>query len=142
MPELSELQSLPPVSAPDGDDLLAATDVSRSGPGAGPVNGPIRVNQIAGLSPADVTAAVAGTRTATRLTLITSGTTSTVNFPAPSGALREVTVMNSGSGNATSTISPAAFRAVGATTAATTNVVATNTVAKYLSDGTHWFRVQ
>jgi hypothetical protein len=104
----------------------------------------IRLNQISGLSPEDVIVSAAGSPTVRRLTFINSGTTSTLNIPAPSGAVREIIVMNGGSGAATVTSAAANIRGFLTDTqaAATTNSVAAFTAATFMSDGTTWFRVR
>lgn len=127
---------------PAGDDLLMALDVSTNPP----IAKKLRLNQIGGLTPEDVTVAAAGAQTiSTRVMFIASGAGSTpVNIPAPSGALREVIVMNGGSGAAVITSAAANIRGFLSTTqtAATTNSIAANAAATFLSDGTTWFRVR
>lgn len=141
MPELSEIDKLPTLAAPAGDDLIPVHDVSVLGPYGPKVVG-VRLNQLVGLNSGDATIDTdGGTITATRLTFITGGTTSTVNIPAPSGTLREIIVMNGGSGNATVTSAAANIRTAAAPTAATTSVVATTVTARIISDGTSWYRV-
>lgn len=144
MPELSEITRLTALDSPAGDDVLAIVDVSAAPDHSyGPAIRKIRVNQIRGLSATDVLVdADAGTITATRLTFISGGTTSTVNIPAPTGEVREIIVMNGGSGSATVTAPSAVIRSAAAPTAATTNAVVAGATARYLSDGTTWFRVQ
>jgi hypothetical protein len=104
----------------------------------------LRLNQISGLSAEDVIVSAAGSPTVRRLTFINSGTTSTLNIPAPSGAVREIIVMNGGSGAATVTSAAANIRGflTGTQTAATTNSVAAFTAATFMSDGTTWYRVR
>jgi hypothetical protein len=100
------------------------------------------LNAVFGLAPTgDVVTAAAGTITVTsKLTLITSGTTSTVNLPLPSGVIRDIIVMNGGSGTATATSATANIRTSPAPTAATTAAILTGTTARFLSDGTIWYR--
>ena len=126
---------------PAGDDLLMALDVSTNPPTASK----LRLNQIGGLTPEDVTIDTdGGTVTASRLTFISGGSTSTINIPAPTGAVREIIVMNGGSGAATVTAPSAVIRGflTGTQAAATTNSVAAFTAATFLSNGTNWFRVR
>lgn len=79
----------------------------------------------------DITSAAAGSITvSTRVLVISSGTTSTLTLPAASGALREIMVINDGSGTATLP-----------TLAAGTEAILTGTSARILSNGTGWYRV-
>ncbi len=146
MPELSEITRLTALDTPAGDDVLPIVDVSAAPDHSyGPAIRKIRVNQIRGLSAADVTVDTdGGTVTASRLTFISGGSTSTINIPAPSGTVREIIVMNGGSGAATVTSAAANIRGflTGTQTAATTNSVAAFTAATFMSDGTTWFRVR
>jgi hypothetical protein len=139
MPTLDDLPTLAALS-PTGDDLLPIYDLT--GTGSSKVR-KVALNQINGLSGSEITLVAAGTITATtRLTLITSGTTSTVNLPLPSGALRVLNIMNGGSGNATLTSATANIKTAAAPTAATTSVLAGVTPTRLLSDGTFWYRVE
>jgi hypothetical protein len=138
MPTLDDLPTLANVVTPTGDDLIPIYDLTAAG--SSKVR-KVSLNQINGLSSADVVAAAAGTITvSSRLTLITSGTTSTVNLPLPSGALRDIIIMNGGSGSATATSATANIKTSAATTAATTAAILTATTARFLSDGTFWYR--
>jgi hypothetical protein len=137
MPTLDDLPTLA-ASTPTGDDLLPIYDLTANG--SSKVR-KVALNQINGLSSDDVATSVAGTITvSSRLTLITSGTTSTVNLPLPSGALRDIIIMNGGSGSATATSASANIKTSAATTAATTAAILTATTARFLSDGTFWYR--
>ena len=130
-----------PALVPAGDDLLMALDVSTNPATASK----IRLNQISGLSPEDVIVSGAGSPTVRRLTFINSGSAiSTLNIPAPSGAVREIIVMNGGSGAAVVTSAAANIRGFlsGTQAAATTNSVAAFTAATFMSDGTTWYRVR
>jgi len=139
MPTLDDLPTLAALS-PTGDDLLPIYDLTATG--SSKVR-KISLNQIIGLSDSEITLVAAGTITVTtRLTLITSGTTSTVNIPLPSGALRVLNIMNGGSGNATITSATANIKTAAAPTAATTSVLAGVTPTRLLSDGTFWYRVE
>jgi hypothetical protein len=138
MPTLDDLPTLAALS-PTGDDLLPIYDLTANG--SSKVR-KISLNQIIGLGGSEITLVAAGTITVTtRLTLITSGTTSTVNLPLPSGALRILNIMNGGSGNATLTSATANIKTAAAPTAATTSVLAGVTPTRLLSDGTFWYRV-
>ncbi len=139
MPTLDDLPTLAAIT-PTGDDLLPIYDLTANG--SSKVR-KVSLNQINGLSGSEITLVAAGTITVTtRLTLITSGTTSTVNLPLPSGALRVLNIMNGGSGNATLTSATANIKTAAATTAATTSVLAATTPTRLLSDGTFWYRVE
>jgi hypothetical protein len=137
MPTLDDLPTLANAT-PTGDDLIPLYDLTADG--SSKVR-KVSLNQINGLSSSDVATSVAGTITvSSRLTLITSGTTSTVNLPLPSGALRDIIIMNGGSGSATATSATANIKTSAATTAATTAAILTATTARLLSDGTFWYR--
>jgi hypothetical protein len=140
MPTLDDIPILQRVT-PAGDDLIPISDPN--GTGGSQVRA-IALNQINGLSAADVTtfATAASSVTANRFTfLVTGATTTTVNIPAPSGVLREIFVSNGGSGNATITAATATIRTAAAPTAATTVTLAAGGYQHYMSDGTNWFRV-
>lgn len=140
MPTLDDIPILP-LATPTGDDLIPISDPNSTS--SSKVSA-IRLNQISGLSAADVTtfATPASSVTANRFTfIITGGTTTTVNIPAPSGALREFFVSNGGSGNATITAATATIRTAAVPAAATTVTLAAGGYQHYMSDGTHWFRV-
>ena len=138
MPTLDDLPTLAQ-AVPTGDDLFAVYDLTATG--SSKVR-KVALNQINGLSSTgDVVTSAAGTITVTsKLTLITSGTTSTVNLPLPSGVIRDIIVMNGGSGTATATSATANIRTSSAPTAATTAAILTATTARFLSDGTFWYR--
>lgn len=126
MPSLDDLPTLATLT-PTGDDLLPIYDLTADG--SSKVR-KISLNQINGLGAADVASTAAGTITVSaRLTVISSGTTSTITLPAASGTLRELFVVNDGSGTATLP-----------TLAAGTEAVPTGTSAHLLSNGTGWYR--
>ena len=126
MPTLDDLPTLATLT-PTGDDLLPIYDLTADG--SSKVR-KVALNQINGLSAADVASIAAGTITVSaRLTVISSGTTSTITLPAASGTLRELFVVNDGSGTATLP-----------TLAAGTEAVTTGTSAHLLSNGTGWYR--
>ena len=137
-PSLDDLPTLAAIT-PSGDDLFPIYDLT--GTGSSKVR-KVALNQINGLSSTgDVVTSAAGTITVTsKLTLITSGSTSTVNMPLPSGVIRDIIVMNGGSGTATATSATANIRTSPAPTAATTAAISTGTTARFLSDGTIWYR--
>jgi hypothetical protein len=126
MPTLDDLPTLAAIT-PTGDDLFPIYDLTADG--SSKVR-KVSLNQINGLSAADVASTAAGTITVSaRLTVISSGTTSTITLPAASGALRELFVVNDGSGTATLP-----------TLAAGTEAITTGTSAHLLSNGTGWYR--
>ena len=114
---------------PTGDDLIPVFDQSSS---ASSKVHTFPLNLVMGIAPTgQITSAAAGTATiATRVYVVASGTTSSLTLPAASGALREVIVINGGSGTATMS-----------TLAAGNTAVATATSARFLSNGTGWYRV-
>jgi hypothetical protein len=132
MPSLDDLPTLATVSS-TGDDLLPVYDLTATG------SSKVRklpLNSVMGLAPTgEVTAAAAGTiAITTRVLLINSGSTSTLTLPAASGVLREVIVINGGSG--TAAISTLATGHL----AAQSNIL-TAISARFLSNGTSWYRV-
>jgi hypothetical protein len=139
MPTLDDLPTLASIATPTGDDLFPVYDPLAAS--SSKVR-KVALNQINGLSSTgDVVTSVAGTITvSSKLTLITSGTTSTVNLPLPSGSLRDIIIMNGGSGAATATSATAKIKTSAATTAATTASITQATSARFLSDGTFWYR--
>ena len=128
MPTLDDLPTLAALS-PTGDDLLPIYDLTAKG--SSKVR-KIALNQINGLGSDDVvTDADAGSITiSSRVLVISGGSTSTLTLPAASGALRELFVINDGSGTATLP-----------TLAAGTEAITTGTSAHLLSNGTGWYRV-
>ena len=127
MPTLDDIPILP-LTTPTGDDLIPISDPNSTS--SSKVSA-IRLNQISGLSSTDIASSAAGTVTiSTRVLAITSGTTSTLTLPAASGVLREVIVINGGSGTATMS-----------TLAAGSTSVLTTVSARFLSNGTGWYRV-
>ena len=138
MPTLADLPTLQSVTSPTGDDLLPVYDVTANG--SSKVRS-LALNTVFGLASTDVTSTVAGTITvATKLTLITSGTTSTVNLPLASGVLRDIIIMNGGTGTATLTSGTANIITSLATTAASTAPLLTTGTGRLLSNGTNWYR--
>ena len=128
MPTLDDLPTLAQ-AVPTGDDLFAVYDLTATG--SSKVR-KVALNQINGLSATDVvTDTDAGSITiSSRVLVISGGSTSTLTLPAASGALRELFVINDGSGTATLP-----------TLAAGNELVTTGTSAHLLSNGTGWYRV-
>lgn len=128
MPTLDDLPTLANAT-PTGDDLIPLYDLTADG--SSKVR-KVALNQINGISSGEITTDVdAGNITiSTRVLVISGGSTSTLTLPAASGALRELFVINDGSGTATLP-----------TLAAGTEAITTGTSAHLLSDGTGWYRV-
>lgn len=144
MPTLDDLPILPQLAAPVGGDLIAVCDVSAAGAGPSKIK-KLPLNSLMGLTATDVTSAAAGTLTlSTRLLVVVSGTTSTITIPAASGDLREFTIINGGSGTATLATTATANEIIssGDLTADADDTILTGVVARYLSNGTNWYRVQ
>ena len=138
MPTLDDLPTLQSVTSPTGDDLLPVFDPNTTG--SSKVR-KLSLNTVFGLASTDVASSVAGVITVTgKLTLITSGSTSTVNLPLPSGVIRDIIIMNGGTGTATLTSGTANIITSLATTAATTAPLLTTGTARLLSNGTNWYR--
>ena len=132
MPTLDDLPTLAAVSV-TGDDLIPVFDLTAEG--SSKVR-KLSLNAVLGLAPTgEVTASAAGTiAITTRVLFISSGTTSTLTLPAASGVLREVIVINGGSGTA------AILTLVSGHAAAQSNIL-TAISARFLSNGTGWYRV-
>jgi hypothetical protein len=133
MPTLDDLPTLATASPPSGNDLIPVYEPNVSG------SSKVRklpLNSLLGIAPTgEITAVAAGTRAiSTRVLFINSGSTSTLTLPAASGELREVFVINGGSG--TAAISTLASGHL----AAQSNIL-TATSAHFLSNGTSWYRV-
>lgn len=140
MPTLEDLPSLQPKTTVAGNDLIASFDVSD-------IDGQVkklRVNQLLGLSPTDVTT-ISGTSgtISTRVTICTS--TSAVNpltLPPASGNLREVFILKASATSAV-TVAPAGSDVIvsGTSVSATSISVTAGLAARLLSDGTTWYHV-
>lgn len=128
MPTLDDLPTLANAT-PTGDDLIPLYDLTANG--SSKVR-KIALNQINGISSGEITTDVDGGNItiSTRVLVISGGSTSTLTLPAASGVLRELFVINDGSGTATLP-----------TLAAGTEAVTTGTSAHLLSDGSGWYRV-
>lgn len=142
MPTLDDLPTLATVSS-TGDDLLPVYDLTATG------SSKVRklpLNSVLGLAPTGDVVAGAGDAAAvtTRLTIFSGRTAATAaTLPAASGVLREVLVQNANtsSGAVTLTSPSTNIFASGSASASATNVVAINTTARFLSNGTSWYRV-
>lgn len=80
----------------------------------------------------------------TRLTVFSGRTAATAaTIPAATGDLRELIIMNANtsSGAVTITAPTASIYDAGSATASATDVIAIADCARYLSDGTSWYRV-
>lgn len=80
----------------------------------------------------------------TRLTVFSGRTAATAaTIPAATGDLRELIIMNANtsSGAVTITAPSASIYDAGSATASATDVIAVADCARYLSNGTSWFRV-
>lgn len=128
MPTLDDIPILP-IATPTGDDLIPISDPSST---ASSKVAAIRLNQINGLNPTDIATDTDGgsITISTRVLVISGGTTSSITLPAASGNLREIYIINDGSGTATLP-----------TLAAGTEAILTGTSAHLLSNGTGWYRV-
>jgi hypothetical protein len=141
MPTLDDLPTLAPLPTVSGDDLLPIFDSSVSG--SSKVRR-ISLNQINGLSAADVVLAAGDAAVvATRLVIFSGRTAATAaTLPAASGVLRDIILQNANTSSGAVTVtSPSAniYTSASATPAAT-SVIAIATTARYLSDGTNWYR--
>lgn len=136
VPTLDDLPTLPADTAPTGADLVpvydqAATNSSKVKK--------LPLFGIQGLQSSDVSTGGDASTIATRL-FVATGTTPTVTLPAVAGNLRQVTVMNTASGNCT--VDGAGSEQILTGTANANNlVVATGKSAQLLSDGTRWYHI-
>ena len=126
MPTLDDLPTLAPVST-SGDDLIPVYDLTATG--SSKVR-KLSLNAVMGIAPTGEISTTAVSATATTRVLTVTGTTSTITLPAASGVLREIIVINGGSGAVTMS-----------TLAAGSATVANATSARFLSNGTGWYRV-
>jgi hypothetical protein len=141
MPTLDDAPTISPIAAADlaGADLVQVFSDALRKPKTATITSLISANSrltgYGGIQSADLTAAAAGTATiATRVYFINSGTTSTLTLPTASGTLREVLVINGGSGTA-------AISTLATGHLAAQSNIATATSARFLSNGTSWYRV-
>lgn len=113
---------------PTGDDLIPVFDQSSS---ASSKVHTFPLNSVMGIAPTgQITSATGNATISTRVHHVSGGTTTSLTLPAASGALREVIVINGGSGAATV-----------ATLTAGSGTVAAAASARFLSNGTGWYRV-
>lgn len=129
MPTLDDIPTLAIGNPYTGDDLIPVYDLTATG--SSKVR-KVPFNTILGLAPSDSISTTSGTTftVVNRLTVLTGGTICTLTFPAATGVLRELIVINSNSGNA-----------VAPTLAAGSTTIATGVSARFLSNGTGWYRV-
>lgn len=136
MPTLDDLPTLRKTTTVNGADLLPIYDVDSSG--STKVSA-VTVSGILGLQSSDVASVATSGTISTRLAVVT-GTTPTVTLPAVAGNLRQVTVMNTASGNAT--VDGAGSEQILTGTANADNiVVSSGRSAILLSDGTRWYHI-
>ena len=139
-PSLDDLPTLAQIAAPTGDDLFPIYDLTATG--SSKVR-KVSLNQINGLSSADVVLAAGdGAVVATRLVIFSGRTATAATIPAASGVLRDIILQNANTSSGAVTVtSPSAniYTSASATPAAT-SVIAIATTARYLSDGTNWYR--
>jgi len=153
MPSLDDLPTLASVT-PTGDDLFPIYDLTADG--SSKVR-KVSLNQINGLSAADLTVTSVATATAsitaaTRMLRVT-GTTGntgivTVSIPVPSGAIRDIIVQyfsagTGGTGTVTLNITGGGsniFTSGSATAVSSITSIASGTTLRLLSDGTNWYR--
>jgi hypothetical protein len=132
MPTLDDLPTLAAVSA-SGDDLIPVYDLTATG--SSKVR-KLSLNAVLGVATADITtgitSATAALTTRLNVTNLSANATGLV-LPAASGSLREVIVINP---NATYTATVAQTY-IGAAAA----IAASGGTARFLSNGTTWYRV-
>lgn len=140
MPTLEDLPTLASFT-PSGDDLLPIYDLT--GNGSSKVR-KVSLNQINGVSSGDVVLAAGDAAVvATRLVIFSGRTAATAaTIPAASGVLRDIILQNANtsSGAVTVTSPSANIYTSSSATPASTSVIAVATTARYLSDGTNWYR--
>jgi hypothetical protein len=137
MPTLDDLPTLRTTTTVNGGDLVPVYDLDSTGStkvGALPLFG------ITGLQASDVTTASTGATISTRLTVVT-GTTNTLTLPPASGNLRQVIVMNTGSGACTINRAGSDPIVTAQSSTATSIGPAAGTSAVLLSDGTKWYHI-
>jgi hypothetical protein len=81
----------------------------------------------------------------TKRFVIFSGNTGAIaaDIPAPSGELRELIIQNANTSSGAVTVSSSASNIFGSASAtvSATSVIAIDTTARFLSNGTYWYRV-
>lgn len=140
-PTLDDLPTLAPVTTVTGDDLFPVFDPSAAG--SSKVR-KLSLNQINGLSTSDVVLAAGDAAVvATRLVIFSGRTAATAaTIPAASGVLRDIIIQNANtsSGAVTVTSPSTNIYTSASASASATSVIAVATTARYLSDGTNWYR--
>ena len=140
MPTLDDIPTLATVT-PSGEDLLPIYDPVATG--SSKVR-KIALNQINGLSASDVVLAAGDAAVvATRLVIFSGRTAATAaTIPAASGVLRDLIIQNANtsSGAVTVTSPSTNIYTSASASASATSVIAVATTARYLSDGTNWYR--
>jgi len=142
MPTLDDIPTLAPVTTVTGDDLFPVFDLTATG--SSKVR-KLSLNQINGLSASDVVLAAGDAAVvATRLVIFSGRTAATAaTLPAASGVLRDIIIQNANtSAGAVTVTSPSTNIYTSGSATSATNVIAVNTTARYLSDGTNWYRTQ
>ena len=139
MPTLEDLPSIQPILTVDGGDLAPIYDKSD-------IDGPVkklRVNQILGLSPTDVTTVSGNSATiSTRVTVCTSTSAVALTLPAASGDLRELIILKASvTSTATATRAGSDVIVTGTSVSGTLVAVLPGLAARLLSDGTKWYHV-
>lgn len=100
----------------------------------------VLLSSLLGVLSSDVDSSVADTDVIASRLNVAVGTTPTITLPSVSGALRNVTVINTASGNATLD-TPGSEKILTGTAEADTLVIATGKTATLWSDGTRWYHV-
>jgi hypothetical protein len=137
MPTLDDLPTLRTVTTVNGGDILPIYDIDSNGStkvSALPVFG------ITGLQANDAATVASGVTISRRLTVVT-GTTNTLTLPPASGNLRQVIVMNTGSGACTINRAGSDPIVSAQSQTATSIGPAAGTSAILLSDGTKWYHI-
>jgi hypothetical protein len=140
VPSLDDLPTLASFT-PSGDDLLPIYDLTANG--SSKVR-KVSLNQINGISSGDVVLAAGNAAVvATRLVIFSGRTAATAaTIPAASGVLRDIIIQNANTSSGAVTVtSPSANIYTSASASASDqSVIAIATTARYLSDGTNWYR--
>jgi len=141
MPTLDDIPTLAPLTTVTGDDLFPIYDLAATG--SSKVR-KIALNQINGLSTNDVVLGAGDAAVvATRLVIFSGRTAATAaTIPAASGVLRDIIIQNANtsSGAVTVTSPSTNIYTSASASASATSVIAVATTARYLSDGTNWYR--
>jgi hypothetical protein len=104
----------------------------------------VSLNQINGLSATDVVLAAGDAAVvATRLVIFSGRTAATAaTIPAASGVLRDIIIQNANTSSGAVTVTSPSTNIYTSASASASNqsVIAVATTARYLSDGTNWYR--